>query len=275
MSELPALPDCTFLALRHEGWRLHVTLNRPKVRNAMNFAMVREMIALFEALEDRRDIRAVILRGAGGHFCAGGDIKDMASVRHAEFDASQGEPDPMAVTNRLFGHAAHTINRAPQAVIAVLEGAVMGGGFGLACVSDVAIAARTASFRLPETSLGVPPAQIAPFVVQRLGLTQARRLAVTGGRFDGEAALALGLVHFVCDADELDAQLQQVLKDIHKCAPAAIATTKRLMLDVGAVPLPALLDRASVEFAGAVRGGEGIEGMVAFLEKRPPRWAAE
>ena len=98
MSELPALPDCTFLALRHEGWRLHVTLNRPKVRNAMNFAMVREMIALFEALEDRRDIRAVILRGAGGHFCAGGDIKDMASVRHAEFDASQGEPDPMAVT---------------------------------------------------------------------------------------------------------------------------------------------------------------------------------
>ncbi len=275
MSDLPALPECQFLALRHEGWRLHVTLNRPEVRNAMSFAMVREMIALFSALEDRRDIRAVILRGAGGHFCAGGDIKDMASVRHAEFDPDAGEPDPMATTNRLFGSAIRAINRAPQAIIAVLEGAVMGGGFGLACVSDVAIAARTAKFRLPETSLGVPPAQIAPFVVQRVGLTQARRLAVTGGRFDGVGAYALGLAHFVCDPDGIEAQLEQVLEDIHKCAPQAIATTKRLMLDVGGVPLDALLDRASREFAAAVRGGEGIEGMVAFIEKRKPRWAAE
>lgn len=275
MSELPALPECQFLALRHDGWRLFVTLNRPEVRNAMSFAMVHELIALFTALEDRRDIRAVILRGAGGHFCAGGDIKDMASVRHAEFDPDSGETDPMATTNRLFGSAVHAIDRAPQAVIAILEGAVMGGGFGLACVSDVAIAARDAKFRLPETSLGVPPAQIAPFVVQRIGLTQARRLAVTGGRFNGDTAHALGLAHFVCDSGELEAQLEQVLGDIQKCAPQAIATTKRLMLDVGSVPLGELLDRASREFAAAVRGGEGIEGMVAFIEKRKPRWAAE
>ncbi|MCZ4149781.1 enoyl-CoA hydratase, partial [Escherichia coli] len=89
---------------------------------------------------------------------------------------------------------------APQLLVALVEGAVLGGGFGLACVSDVAIAAADAQFGLPETSLGILPAQIAPFVVRRIGLTQARRLALTAARFDGREALRLGLVHF-CEAD--------------------------------------------------------------------------
>lgn len=270
MSRLPA---CDTLELQHDGWRLHVTLNRPQVRNAMSFQMVEEIMAVFEAIRTRHDVRAVILRGAGGNFCAGGDIKDMASARQLAIGADG--VDPLARTNRLFGTMISEVNAAPQAVIAVIEGAAMGGGFGLACVSDVAIAHVDARFRLPETGLGVPPAQIAPFIVQRLGLTQARRLAVTGGTLSGSEAAELGLVHFVRDTQEgIDAAVEHVLTDIQRCAPAAIGATKRLMLAAAhAGDLEALLDEGARAFAGAIRGPEGVEGTIAFLQKRPPKWA--
>ncbi len=266
------LPDVTTLLLRREHWRLHITLNRPEVRNAMSFAMVQELTDVFAVIRDDRSIRAVVLRGAGGHFCAGGDIRDMASVRQAE-KLPDGR-DPIATTNRLFGTMLSTLNAAPQAVIAVLEGAVMGGGFGLACISDVAITSASASLRLPETGLGLPPAQIAPFIVERLGLTAARRLAVTGGRLDGTQAHALGLVHFVePDRAAVEARLTAVLEQIRRCAPEAVAVTKALMLAAPYEPRQTLLDRAAQTFATAVREGEGMAGMMAFLSKKPAPWA--
>jgi len=268
------LPDCTTLLLRRDGWRLHVTLNRPDARNAMSFAMVRELMAVFAAIADDRSLRAVILRGAGGSFCSGGDIKDMAAARGAE-PGPDGK-DPLATSNRLFGRMLEQIEAAPQAVIAVIEGAALGGGFGLCCVSDVAIASDDARFRLPETSLGVPPAQIAPFIVRRLGLTQARRLAVTGGSLDAAQALALALVHHVSPRTGLDDLLARVLQDIARCAPEAVATTKRLVLAAAGAhgsALSNLLDAAADDFAAAARGPESVEGMTAFIQKRSPQWA--
>ena len=251
---------------------LWLTINRPEARNAMSLQTVSEIEAVFEAIADRREVRCVVLRGAGGHFCAGGDIKDMAKARGQA--QAEGGPDPLAVVNRRFGHVIQKVDQAPQAVIAVLEGAVLGGGFGLACVADVAVARDDAKFGLPETGLGVPPAQIAPFLVARLGRSQARRLAVTGGRFDGDAALSIGLVHRVCRDDEdlltvLDAIIEQVLR----CAPGAVAVTKELMNRVGREPLSGLLDDAADRFAEAARGPEGIEGMTSFIQKKKPRWA--
>jgi isohexenylglutaconyl-CoA hydratase len=268
------LPDCTTLLLRRDGWRLHVTLNRPDARNAMSFAMVRELMAVFAAIADDRSLRAVILRGADGSFCSGGDIKDMAAARGAE-PGPDGK-DPLATSNRLFGRMLEQIEAAPQAVIAVIEGAALGGGFGLCCVSDVAIASDDARFRLPETSLGVPPAQIAPFIVRRLGLTQARRLAVTGGSLDAAQALALALVHHVSPRTGLDDLLARVLQDIARCAPEAVATTKRLVLAAAGAhgsALSNLLDAAADDFAAAARGPESVEGMTAFIQKRSPQWA--
>ncbi|MBL8976291.1 MAG: enoyl-CoA hydratase/isomerase family protein [Myxococcales bacterium] len=268
------LPETTTLLLRRDGWRLHVTLNRPEARNAMSFAMVRELMAVFAAIAHDRSIRAVVLRGSGGTFCSGGDIKDMAAARGAE-PGPDGK-DPLAASNRLFGRMLEQIEAAPQAVIAVIEGSALGGGFGLCCVSDVAIAADDARFRLPETSLGVPPAQIAPFIVRRLGLTHARRLAVTGGSLDANQALALGLIHHLSPGTGLDEQLARVLHDIGRCAPAAVATTKRLVLAAAGAhgdTLSQLLDAASDDFAAAARGDESVEGMTAFLQKRSPQWA--
>ncbi len=266
------LPTCEHLKLQRDGWTLHLTLNRPYVRNAMSFAMVEEIMTVFDAIRDRHDVRAVVIRGAGANFCSGGDIKDMAAARQAE-PGPDGK-DPLAHTNRLFGAMLTEVNQAPQAVIALIEGAAMGGGFGLACVSDVAIAHADAVFKLPETSLGVPPAQIAPFIVERIGLTQARRLAVTGGKIGADEAMRLGIIHEVAsDTMILDERLEAVLDQIRRCAPAAIGTTKGLMLAAKQTPLTELLDRGAHEFAAALRGPEGIEGTVAFMQRRRPSWA--
>jgi isohexenylglutaconyl-CoA hydratase len=265
------LPKTETLQLDKPHGVLHITLNRPDSRNAMSLAMVEELMAVFQACADDHAIRAIVLRGAGGHFCAGGDIKDMAGARQK---AADGDSDAFFSLNRRFGEMITLANRQPQVLIAVLEGAVLGGGFGLACVSDIAIARDSARFGLPETGLGVIPAQIAPFVVERIGLTQARRLALTGARFDGNEALRLGIVHQVADSDEtLASVLQSTLADIRRCAPNANRLTKALVLNVGKQPMDTLLDQAARDFASAVVGTEGQEGTLAFVQKRLPSWA--
>lgn len=208
------LPNCETLLLEQAGGVLHVTLNRPDSRNAMSLAMVEELRTVLAAVRTVPDVRALVLRGAGGHFCAGGDIKDMASARATGGDAYRS-------LNRAFGSLLEEAQAQPQALVVVLEGAVLGGGFGLACVSDIAIAHVGAQFGLPETSLGVLPAQIAPFVVKRIGLTQARRLALTAARFDGFDALRLGLVHFAeADTAGVEQRLAESLEQVRRCAPA-------------------------------------------------------
>ena len=261
------LPSCETLLLNLEGGVLHVTLNRPDSRNAMSLVMVGELRTTLEAVRHDPNVRALVLRGAGGHFCAGGDIKDMAGARAKGGDAYRE-------LNRAFGALLEEAQAAPQVLVAVLEGAVLGGGFGLACVSDVAIAASSAKFGLPETTLGILPAQIAPFVVRRIGLTQARRLALTAARFDGAEALRLGLVHF-CEGDDqaLVDRLAECLQQVRQCAPDANAATKALLLATETEHLAGLLDRAAGQFAEAVLGSEGVEGTMAFVQKRKPKWA--
>ena len=266
---MPELPDCETLLLNLDAGVLNVTLNRPESRNAMSLAMVGELRAVLAAVHGDLSVRAIVLRGAGGHFCAGGDIKDMAGARATGSDAYRA-------LNRAFGSLLEQAQHTPQVLIAVLQGAVLGGGFGLACVSDIAIAQQDARFGLPETSLGILPAQIAPFVVKRIGLTQTRRLALTAARFDGNEAERLGLVHFSEPDDAaIEARLQQVLGQIRQCAPQANAATKALLLAAENEALGPLLDRAAEQFATAVTGAEGIEGTMAFVQKRPPKWAAE
>ncbi|WP_166254375.1 enoyl-CoA hydratase/isomerase family protein [Marinobacter salicampi] len=265
-------PHCETLALDQQGPVLHLTLNRPEARNAMSLAMVAELTAVFHQIEDDTSVRAVVIRGAGGHFCAGGDIRDMASARGQT--VAEGEQDPFYRLNRAFGEMIEQVNQSSKVVIAVLEGAVMGGGFGLACVSDVAIAGETARFALPETSLGVIPAQIAPFVVERIGLTQTRRIALLGLRFNGDEACQLGVVHQVGkNGQEVDGLLAEALERVRHCAPHATSATKALLHRVGHEPMGSLLDSAAHQFAAAIRSDEGAEGTLAFMQKRPPRWA--
>lgn len=268
MSE--AVDTMSTIAIRSGGGVLHLTLNRPAQRNAMSLAMVEELCAALAAAENDGSTRVVVLRGAGGHFCAGADLKDMAAAG-AGADA---DGDPVAHSNARFGWLCAAFARTPLAVVAVVEGTVMGGGFGLACAADVTLAHVSASFRLPETSLGLVPAQIAPYLVERLGFAEAKRLAVTGGRLDAETALGLRLVHEVAaDQVALDAALARVLQDILNCAPGAVAATKRLIGKARLAPPESLIDDAAAAFSLAAQGAEGREGTTAFMQKRRPAWA--
>lgn len=266
------------IAATRKGGVLHLTLNRPEARNAMSLQMVAELRQVLrdaEATAGKPDaVRVLVLRGAGGHFCAGADMKDMAGARMRAMQAAgAGEKDPIAEVNAAFGELCVAYARTPLAVVAILEGTVMGGGFGLACVADVAIASETANFRLPETSLGVVPAQIAPFLVERLGYSQAKRMAVTGGRLDAAAALRLGLVHEVAASHAIGASLDKVLGDILACAPGALAETKALMAQARLQKPQDMVQSAAAIFSQAAQGPEGLEGMTAFIQKRKPQWA--
>jgi isohexenylglutaconyl-CoA hydratase len=243
-----------------------LTLNRPDVRNAMNHRMVEEIIAFFEGLRDDRSVRAVVIAAAGRMFCTGGDFNDLLAEDGMETEARR------QIMAR-FDHMLHTVNEAPQVTIARVQGAALGGGFGLVCVTDVAVAAENAAFGMPEVRMGLAPALISPYVIQRMGLPHARRLMLTGGHLTADEAARCGVVHEVVPAEALDARIDAVLGEVQICAPHALVETKRLIFEVAAHP-PAATLAYRIDLITRLRAGEeGQEGVASFLDKRKPAWA--
>ena len=263
-SELPVTKS---LILERDESVLKIWLNRPESKNVLSTEMTDELNAVLDEVHDDRSIRTIVLRGNGGVFCAGGDIKGFKT------DMQAVSADEVAKSNRSFGDLMIKLNEQPQVVIILVEGAAIGGGLGLACVADVTLVTADARFRLSETSLGIPPAQIAPFVTERVGLTQARRLMLTGARFKGEEAVALGIAHGVAaDVADLEAQCETILGNIKACAPGANAVTKSILFETLRRPRAEALDFASRGFASCMLSPEGLEGIAAFVEKRNASW---
>jgi isohexenylglutaconyl-CoA hydratase len=256
------------LIVARDGPVLKVTLSRPEARNALSPVMVRELAGVCEAAAGDAAIRTVVLAGAGGSFCAGGDLKGMEGRRAS----AGGGRAATAAANRRFGALLELIDALPKAVIALVEGAAMGGGVGLLCVTDWAIAERRAQIGTPEVTVGLVPAQIAPFVAARIGAAHARRLLACGLRYDAEEALRVGLVHELAEGrDDLLARGAAAVRQCLRCAPGAMAETKRLVRAARREPLGPLLDDAALSFAAAL-DGEAREGIRAFVEKRRPAW---
>jgi isohexenylglutaconyl-CoA hydratase len=254
-------------SLQDGAWWL--VLNRPQKRNALSARLVGELRAALAAPPD--GARAVVIRGAGGNLCAGGDVSDMLGAGPPPAD---GGPDPLAEMNRGYGRLLEEVEAHPLPVVVVCEGAVMGGGFGLACAADLSLGVGGARFRLPEVSLGITPAQIAPFLVRRLGLSTARRLALTGADLGAEEALSIGLCHERVGPEGVDGALAATLARLRRGEPGALSATKALLLRTQ-VALGPLLDAAAADFAARARGEAAAAGMTAFLTRSAPPWAAE
>jgi isohexenylglutaconyl-CoA hydratase len=266
---MQVISNTSCLEARIEAQVLFLTLNRPAVRNALSAELVSELSETFAKLSAGNEVRAVVIRGSGDNFCAGGDIKDMKALIQR---SNNGDLDFIANYNSAAGKLFHLVNEAPLAVIALLEGAVLGGGLGLACAADICIALPGARFGLPETGLGLIPAQVAPFIRRRIGESNARLLAISGGQIDRSEAKRIGLVHYLAEDEEQLAQtLSQLLTNIKDCAPQALATAKHLMFtpDSREAETPQQLARL---FAEAMRSQEALEGTAAFAERRKPRW---
>jgi methylglutaconyl-CoA hydratase len=236
-----------------------LTLDRPEVGNALDDAVVARLgDALAECAADS-GVRVVVVTGAGRIFSAGADLRWMRRMR----DAGAAENvDDARRTQRLFAAVAEL----PKPVVARVNGPARGGGVGLLAAADVVVAAAEAHFAFSEVRLGIVPAMIAPFVVARLGPARARRLFLTAETFTAADALAWGLVDRVAPGADLDAAVAAVVADLVKGGPGALTEVKRLIRDLASTDTAELIARLRA-------GEEGQEGMAAFLEKRPPRWA--
>ena len=264
---MTALPTCETLILRQDQARLDITFNRPNQRNAINSVMAREFSELVDYLADTPTLRVVTLRGAGGHFCAGGDVKERRSMAD-----ETGGVQAIKQRNSDVGHMFLRFARLPQITIALVEGSAFGGGFGYACLADITILTHGARMGMPETRLGVAPAQIAQWVVRRIGLPRARQLALTAERFDGATAYSYGVGQYLCVDDEADSVLEAVVAKVQACGPLACAATKRIMNAVDECRKTELIELAAREFGQLNGGAEAREGQSAFAQKRVPAW---
>jgi isohexenylglutaconyl-CoA hydratase len=256
------------LIIERDGPVMKVTLNRPSVRNALSQQMLAELSEVFARTRDDADVRVLVLMGAGGNFCAGGDFRGMQKSEVAQ----GGAPEGTAAANRRYGAFLEMADTLPKALIALVEGACMGGGVGLLAVADWVIADKGAQIGTPEVTVGIVPAQITPFVVQRIGTAHARRLTALGLKLSAEEACRIGLVHeLAANHGELLDKGAAAINQCLRCAPEAVAETKKLVRASAREPLSGVLDDASHMFAAAL-AGNAKEGIRAFLEKRKPAW---
>ncbi len=254
------------LEIVRDGAVARVWLARPEQHNALAAELVAELTRALRALAHEPAVRVVVLGGRGPSFCAGADIGLMKASAAATFEQNLAEAEKLA---GMFA----TLADLPKPVIGRLHGNVLGGGVGLACACDVAVAADDTRFGLTEVRLGILPALISPYVIRRLGDRHARELMLTGERFDAAAALRVGLVHHVASARELDACVDERAAALLAGAPRAqtrIKTLLELWADSTWEEYRSGLPRVLAE----VRAGEEAkEGLGAFFEKRKPTWA--
>jgi methylglutaconyl-CoA hydratase len=246
-----------------------VTMSRPAVFNAFDEAMIGELDAAFAQLIADPAVRVIVLAGEGKHFSAGADLQWMqrASAASLEWNVEDA---------RRFAGMLACIHDCPKPTVARVQGAALGGGVGLACACDIAIAADNASFSVSEAKFGILPAVIGPYVTNAVGKRQALRLALTTARIGAAEALGIGLVQQVCTLEALDAAVDAVVSELLAGGPHAQREIKTLFAQLEVGPITPAVRELSAQTIARVRGTEEArEGFAAFLAKRPAPWISK
>lgn len=243
-----------------------ITMARPAVFNAFDETMIGELDAAFAQLIDDDSVRVIVLAGEGRHFSAGADLQWMqrASTASREWNLEDA---------RRFAGMLGRIESAPKPTVARVQGAALGGGVGLACACDIAIAADNASFSVSEAKFGILPAVIGPYVTNAVGKRQAKWLALTTTRIDAAKALSIGLVQQVTPLEGLDAAVDATVKELLAGGPNAQQEIKQLFAQLEVGPITPEVRELTAQTISRVRGtDEAREGFAAFLGKRPAHW---
>lgn len=245
----------------------YVTLNRPDVHNAFDEHVIARFSDILDELSGNADIKTIVFQGRGKSFSAGADLNWMK--RAAAFSETENKADALKLAQML-----QKLYTLPKLTIACVQGVALGGGLGLVSCCDVVIADKSASFGFSEVKLGLVPATISPYVIAAIGPRQARRYFQTAERFDGVTAQRIGLVHEIAERPEdMEYILHTILKDVAACGPNAMATAKKLCMDLICKPITAsTLNDTAACIAQARAGAEAKEGLAAFLEKRKTNW---
>jgi methylglutaconyl-CoA hydratase len=243
----------------------YLTLNRPDVRNAFNEVMIAELTRWAAATASARDVRVVVIAGAGKVFSAGADLTWMS--KQVNYSQEENQRDAAAAA-AMF----NAIDTLPVPLIGRIHGAALGGGAGLAAVCDVVVADDQVVFGFTEVKLGILPAIISPFALAKIGRSAARELFLTGMRFDAARAREIGLVQAVVPTTELDATVERYVSEFLSAGPEAISNAKALIRRVW-TSAPSEIPAITAEAIATRRvSAEAQEGMKAFLEKRKASW---
>ena len=243
-----------------------IKLNRPEVRNAMHIGMIRELTSAIQQLEQRQEVRILHLTAAGPDFCAGADLHWMRDGLKQTEAVLRSESLELAALFR-------TIATTRLIVITSVQGRAMGGAIGLVSASDLVVAESDANFAFSEVKLGLIPATIAPYVLQKLGFSRAKELMLTGRSFSGEKALEYGLVHYLCPPRSLEETSNQRVAQLLRNGPEAMRGVKSLLNRLSLRPAEEEVRELTAALIAKHRtSSEGQEGMKAFFEKRKPYW---
>jgi methylglutaconyl-CoA hydratase len=263
MAETSITPS---LALSLAGDVATVRLTRPEVHNALDEALVGNLAQAFQKLSVTEAVRVVVLEAEGKSFCAGGDIGWMR--RAAELPPDDNRRDAMQWAVML-----DAVERCAKPVVAMVQGAALGGGVGLIAACDVVIASDEATFALSEVRLGLIPAVIGPYLAAAMGVRACRRYVLTGERFDAREAFRLGLVHAVVTSDRLGDARDRMVEALRRGGPKAQGDAKELLRVLADTPPGPDLMRWTTARLSEIRcGDEAREGLAAFVEKRKPGW---
>ncbi len=241
-------------------------LDRAEKHNALSAAMIAELHDAARTLGADPDVRAVILAARGKSFCAGGDLGWMRE----QFDAA---PDARAAEAARLAHMLQALNTLPKPLIGRVHGNAFGGGVGMVSVCDVAVGADSVLMALTETRLGLIPATIGPYVCARMGEARARRVFMSGRRFEAGEAVSLGLLARAVPAADLDAAVEAEIAPYLSCAPGAVARSKALLRDLGPRIDDDTIAMTVAALAETWAGAEAREGVSAFFARRKPGWA--
>lgn len=243
----------------------YVAMNVPEKRNALSSQMIAELTDMALTIGAQAATRAIVLSGAGKVFCAGGDLNWMKAQIEADRKTRMAEARKLA--KMLFA-----LNEMPTPLIGRIHGGAFGGGVGMACVCDVAIADRETKFGLTETRLGLIPATIGPYVLARIGEGKARRIFMSARIFGASEAADLGLIARAVDADQLDDAVEAEVEPYLSVAPVAVGSAKALARALGPRIDPDVIDDTIQRLADTWEGEEALEGIGSFLNQTRPRW---
>ena len=248
------------LGVERRGGVLWLTIQREERRNAMNHAVLAAMGDAIDAAQSDRELRAIVVTGAGHKaFCAGADLQNAQA-----FTSDYSDPT---------GHLARLLRRARAShlpLIARVNGACMAGGMGLLAMCDLAVAAKHATFGLPEVKVGVFPAQVLTVLQHLIPRRQLAELCITGESLDSEQALAIGLVNHV--AEDLDGKLDWLLQRILDKSPAAIRRGLYTMKSIDTMAFEESMAFTESQIALFTLTEDAREGQAAFQQKRKPQW---
>ncbi|WP_300016727.1 crotonase/enoyl-CoA hydratase family protein [uncultured Roseobacter sp.] len=242
-----------------------LTLNRPEKHNAMSALMLAELTQAAADLGADKAVRVVVLTGAGKSFCAGGDLAWMQAQREMDAETRSAEARKLAA---MLG----ALNALPKPLIGAVQGNAFGGGVGMACVCDAAIAVDSAKFGFTETRLGIIPATIGPYVLARMGEGRARRVFMSARIFGAAEAAELGILARVVPAKALAEAVEAEVLPYLACAPGAVAAAKQLARDLGPRIDDAVVEHTIAALSARWESAEAVEGIGAFFEKRKPGW---